>query len=126
MEKKTIAHCPVCDSTEISISVIQCKSCNTRVETEIPVSQFFRLPAELQEFVFVFLQCRGSIRDTEKRLGISYPTVCKKLDQVNAVLGGDASGLRVNGKVQSRIELLEQVERGEISASEAAKRLRGR
>ena len=34
-----------------------------------------------------FLRCRGSIRDMEKALGISYPTVCKRLDLVNALLG---------------------------------------
>lgn len=67
----------------------------------------------------VFLRCRGSIRDVEKELGISYPTVCKKLDLVNSLLN---PGMQEN--VNPR-DVLERIERGEITAAEAARILRG-
>ena len=66
----------------------------------------------------MFLRCRGNIREVEKELGISYPTVCKRLDLVNKILNNESR--RMNAR-----SILEQVERGEISAREAAQILRG-
>ncbi|HPU55895.1 MAG TPA: DUF2089 family protein, partial [Verrucomicrobiota bacterium] len=80
---------------------------------------FFRLPPDLQDFVMVFLRCQGKIRDVEKELGISYPTVCKRLDMVNELLGH--SGPRIN-----RTRILEQLERGEITVQEATQLLKER
>jgi len=65
----------------------------------------------------VFLRCRGNIRDVEKELGISYPTVCKRLDLVNQLLGN------VETK-EKRMDVLERLERGDISAREAAQLLK--
>ncbi|GAG52421.1 unnamed protein product, partial [marine sediment metagenome] len=62
--------------------------------------------------------CRGNIREVEKVLGISYPTVCKRLDLVNELLGNRIA--RVDRKA-----VLEQIERGEITAKEAAQLLKG-
>lgn len=112
-----ISICPMC-SGELHIGKLVCRSCSTQIETTLPIPLFFRMPVELQEFVLVFLRCRGNIRDVEKELGISYPTVCKKLDLVNKVLNG------TSGPVSAR-EVLERVERGEITAAEAARILRG-
>jgi hypothetical protein len=84
---------------------------------QIPL--FFRLPPDLQEFVMTFLRCQGKIRDVEKELGISYPTVCKRLDLVNELLGN--KGTPVN-----RTQILEQLERGEISVPEATQLLKER
>jgi len=55
----------------------------------------------------------------EKQLGISYPTVCKRLDLVNELLGN-------RQPTPSRFEILERLERGEITAKEAAELLKGR
>jgi hypothetical protein len=104
------------------ISRLSCTGCETRIETEVPFSGVMRLPADLQEFVLVFLRCRGNIREVEKELGISYPTVCKRLDLVNELL--DARG--GNGKPRGRGDILAKLERGEITAKEAAELLKGR
>jgi hypothetical protein len=90
-----------------------------------------RLPEDMQQFVLTFLRCRGSIRDVEKELGISYPTVCKRLDLVNDFLSGTkaagaASGGAGLGGALTRHEILGKLERGEISAKEAAELLKGR
>jgi hypothetical protein len=112
-----VSQCPFC-SGELHIGKLGCGSCDTQIETRLVIPPFFKLPEELQEFVFVFLRCRGSIRDVEKELGISYPTVCKKLDLVNKLLNGAVEP--VNPR-----EILERVERGELSAADAARILRG-
>jgi hypothetical protein len=79
-----------------------------------------RLPHEMQEFVLVFMRCRGNIREVEKELGISYPTVCKRLDLVNELLRTPMGG------GLSRGEILTKLERGEITGKEAAELLKGR
>ena len=116
--KPFAAICPFC-SGELELAKLVCSGCGTQIDTRQPIPAFHRLPVELQEFVIVFLRCRGNIREAEKELGISYPTVCKKLDLVNSYL----SGHRV--APASPREVLEQVERGELSAADAAKILRG-
>ena len=69
--------------------------------------------------MFTFLRCQGKIRDVEKELGISYPTVCKRLDLVNELLGNQGTPI-------NRTQILEQLERGEISVQEATQLLKER
>ena len=117
MDKKIFARCPVCDQ-DLSVSQLICGNCSTQIDTHIPIPPFFRLPVEMQQFVMVFLRNRGNIREVEKDLGISYPTVCKKLDQVNELLDNNPSKT-------DKLAILEKLERNEISAQEAAMLLRG-
>ena len=104
----------------MAVSQLSCGECDTQVNARLPIPVFFKLPEELQQFVLTFLRCRGNIREVEKELGISYPTVCKRLDLVNELLG-NAPPSNVN-----RHEILEQLERGEITAKQAAQLLKGR
>jgi hypothetical protein len=99
-------------------------TCDTRIETELPFAALMRLPEEQRQFVLVFLRCRGNIREVEKELGISYPTVCKRLDLVNDLIEGKSNGQ--TGKRLNRGEILAKLERGEINAKEAANLLKGR
>ena len=64
-----------------------------------------------------FLKCEGKIRTVEEELGISYPTVCKRLDLVNQLLGHATAPL-------GKKEILEQLERGEITVAEATQLLK--
>ncbi|MCL2639437.1 MAG: DUF2089 domain-containing protein, partial [Phycisphaerales bacterium] len=105
--KNVISRCPIC-AGELVISRLSCCACETKIETELTLAGLMRLPADLQEFVLVFLRCRGNIREVEKELGISYPTVCKRLDLVNELLDTKA------GKKMGRTEILTKLERGEI------------
>ena len=61
---------------------------------------------------------RGSIKDIEKALGVSYPTVRNKLDGVIKALGH-----QVNSE-SSRLEILSMINDGQISAEEGAKLLK--
>ena len=88
----------------------------------LPIPAFFRLPDDLQQFVMTFLRCRGSIREAERELGISYPTVCKRLDLVNALLGNQPAATPLIDANQ----ILGRLERGEITARQAAQLLKGR
>jgi hypothetical protein len=116
--KKLITRCPFCGD-QLGITRLSCCGCNTQIDSQLEIPLFFRLPPDLQEFVFVFLRCQGKIRDVEKELGISYPTVCKRLDLVNELLGNTSTPVK-------RSQILEQLERGEINVQEATQLLKER
>ena len=85
-----------------------------------PLPRLARLPRELQDVVEVFLRCRGNIKEVERELGISYPTVSKKLDAINALL--DVMG----SADEKKTRILRQLEAGEIAAADAVRLLRQR
>ena len=117
MAKSIATQCPIC-SGELVISRLTCTKCDTRIETELPFAALMRLPDDLRDFVLVFLRCRGNIREVEKELGISYPTVCKRLDSVN-----DALANKPRAAVDRRSSahaILARLESGEITAKQAA------
>ena len=114
--KRLVSRCPFCDGT-LEIRRLGCCECDTAIETKLPIPPVFRLPPDLQAFVLTFLRCQGKIRDVEKELGISYPTVIKRLDAVNVLLGNQTAPA-------GRTGILEQLERGEITVQEATQLLK--
>jgi hypothetical protein len=74
------------------------------------------------EFIELFVRLRGNIKEVEKVLGVSYPTVRGMLDSVIKNLGYSV-GRPVDAK--KRIEIIEKVSKGELSAEKAAELLKG-
>jgi len=68
--------------------------------------------------VELLVRCRGSLKELERELGISYPTVSKKLDAINMMLEAAAVG---GGEGEL---ILQRVQDGEMSVREAVQRLR--
>jgi hypothetical protein len=118
------------------VTRLTCADCATQIETNLEPPPILRLPAELLSFLLTFVRCRGSIRDVERELGISYPTVCKRLDLVNELLGHGVVGTAVTEESPgapdataarprvNRDQVLDRLERGEITPAEAAALLR--
>ena len=69
---------------------------------------------EHQDFIEVFIRCRGNIKDVERVLGVSYPTVRGRLDRAIHALGYE-TGETAN----RRKEILESLAKSEISTEEA-------
>jgi hypothetical protein len=96
-----------------------------RLETGISIHGEFDLPPlarlryEDQVFVSEFVRNHGSIKDLEKAFGISYPTVKNRLNRIIGQLQ-----LVEVATPATADDVLAQLERGEISAAEAAERLR--
>ena len=116
---KVLTECPVC-SKEMKITKLKCNNCSTIIENDFSFSKFEKLSKEQLNFVEVFLDCRGNIKDVEKELGISYPTVRSKLDEVNNALG--LSNKKENSKDKKKI--MDMLESGEIYSEEAIRLLR--
>jgi len=126
MKYKAPNKCPVCGEN-LSINKLGCPKCATAIEGEFQSCEFCRLPEEDLEFVKVFIKCRGNIKDVEKELGISYPTVRGKLDGVIKALGFDVPVKEAQQerkiKEVARSEILDQLSKGEISAKEATDKI---
>jgi hypothetical protein len=75
----------------------------------------------MYEFLLAFVKTRGSIKDMEKELGVSYPTVRGRLDELQRRLGFAPSAA-----TQSTKEVIDMLEKGEITAEEAEAMLKGR
>lgn len=116
-------YCPVCGQM-MTITQLACSHCHTKVEGEFISCKFCRLPKEQLEFVEVFLKCRGNIKDVEKELNISYPTVRNRLEGVLQMLGYREEKAAVKENETQRSEILNALENGEITSEEAARLLR--
>jgi hypothetical protein len=91
------------------------------LQGEFDLPPLARLRYEDQVFVSEFVRNHGSIKDMEKAFGISYPTVKNRLNRIVEQLQ------LVEYEVESPApgaDALDLLERGEISADEAAARLR--
>ena len=120
MRRVAPTSCPVCGEA-LRIARLQCDACNTAIEGDFDAGRLGRLSREQTAFALVFLECRGKIKDVEERLGLSYPTVVARLEQVVEALGAPAPAAPAQGDVDT---LLGALARKEISPAEAAKRLK--
>ena len=91
-----------------------------QIENEFEVSRLASLGQEQLHFIEIFLKCRGNIKEVEKELGISYPTVRGKLDEIISTLGYSTQKKPEIDK--SKIVTL--LEKGEITAEKAIQLLK--
>lgn len=125
IQYKAPGQCPVCGQ-ELKISKLSCSHCHTSIDGAFSPCKFCRLPKDQLDFIETFIMCRGNIKDVEKELNISYPTVRKNLDTVIQSLGYqlDRAEEREEEVSKRRQEILDALERGEISSKEAVKKLK--
>ena len=112
--------CPSCDG-KVVITELCCTECKTSIKGSFDLSEFSLLSREEEYFLRVFLAARGNIKEVERHLNISYPTVKSKLENLLSKLG--LGNLQKEAK-KRRLEIVEKLERGEIPAQEAIKLLK--
>lgn len=115
---KVVSKCPVC-SSKLFISKLRCSKCSTIIENDFEMSKFEYLTGDQLRFVEVFLKNRGNIKDVEKELGISYPTVRAKLDEVIGALGYSIS----KEPSVDKKKVVDMLDKGEITPDQAIKML---
>jgi hypothetical protein len=114
-------HCPVC-SHSLHVTKLHCSHCQTTIENDFKLSKIASLSQEQLQFVETFLICRGNIKEVEKELGISYPTVRGKLNEIVVALGYDTE--KPKRSEQDEKKIVSMLEKGEITAEEAIKLLK--
>jgi hypothetical protein len=127
MPHDVIATCPVC-ADELAVTRLNCRSCGTTLEGDFSVGRFGRLTREQLTLLESFLRSRGNLRDMERELGISYPTVRSRVEALVRALGfGPRDGDEQDTVVTeipvpgaTRQEVLEALARHEIDAEDAA------
>jgi hypothetical protein len=124
MSYKLLNKCPVC-SSQLKVVKLSCDTCGTIVESDFSFSKFESLSEEQLKFAEVFIKNRGSIKDVEKEMGISYPTVRGKLDDVIRSLGYSVEEEKTE-KDKNVSDLLDKLEKGEIDADEALNKMKGK
>jgi hypothetical protein len=130
MAHDVIATCPVCTS-ELAVTRLHCGTCGTTLEGDFSVGRFGRLNREQTQLLESFLRSRGNLRDMERELGISYPTVRTRVEALIRALGfGPRNDVDpdddtlVSRLPDSRDAILARLARHEISAEEAAAAIR--
>lgn len=73
--------CPSC-SGSLHVSKLSCPTCTTEVSGNFPLPALMRLPAEEQAFILQFFLTSGSLKEMASQMGISYPTVRNRLDDL--------------------------------------------
>ena len=136
MPHDVISTCPVCAS-ELAVTRLHCSTCGTTLEGDFSVGRFGRLNKEQMALLESFLRSRGNLREMERELGISYPTVRSRVEALVRALGfgpradaddadeATASTQATAPASRTREEILEALARHDISAEEAATAIRG-
>ena len=81
-----ILKCPSCDGN-LTVARLDCPDCAISIEGEFAPPALLKLTGAQIDFIEVFIKNRGIIREVERELGVSYPTVRARLDEVIQALG---------------------------------------
>ena len=120
-----IGRCPVCEHT-LEVTRLYCRHCDTALEGHFSLGRFYELAPEQLRFVETFVRCQGKLNRVQEELNLSYPTVRNRLHDVIRALGYEVDEEEeTTVSTEIRQEVLAGVASGEISAEEAARRLRG-
>ena len=132
--------CAVCGE-RLTVTRLSCECCGTTMEGRFTGCRFCSLAPEEELFLLTFIKNRGSIKDVERELGISYPTVRAALDNLISSLGlaedtpraeedppkEDTARSRRRSDpdtAKARKDILKMLSEHRITADEAAKKLK--
>lgn len=127
-----ISNCPNCQRA-LSPRVMACHSCELEIKGAFELNEFALLDADSLHFLRVFVHCEGHIREMERALGISYPTIKAKVASLKKRLGMGETAVPVIQETKSDPEaavgysveeLLGQVEDGKLSVEDALRQIR--
>jgi hypothetical protein len=119
-----VGKCPICGSDFI-VTRLHCRNCDSALEGHFSLGKFYRLSPEQLHFAETFIKCEGKITRVEEELGLSYPTVRSRLNDLIRALGYEVPA-EATLSSERRRSILEQVQAGEITAGEAVELLKGK
>lgn len=110
--------CPVTGGP-LLVTRLECEESGIVMEGRFTPNEFAVLPAEQLEFLRIFVKVRGNLKEAERVLELSYPTVRLRFEKLLLALGYEAAP----DVAEERSTILDQLEAGDISADEASRRL---
>jgi hypothetical protein len=119
--------CPTCHSS-LTIRELGCQVCGTSLRGNWAGNPFSKLNDEQQAFLSLFVRSRGNLSEVERALGVSYPTVRAKLEEIIDVLEPEdpaaAEPEPSRGRAPDRQDVLGRVASGELRVQDALEQLR--
>lgn len=73
--------CPSCAGF-LEVKTLACPQCETTVNGQFPLPTLASLDVEEQSFILAFVKNSGSLKEMARHLGLSYPSVRNKLDEL--------------------------------------------
>src|SRR5690606_9895045 len=121
-----IGQCPICGNI-LHVTRLNCRNCDTTIDGHFTLGRLYQLSPEQLEFVEVFLRCEGKINRVEQEIGLSYPAVRARLNDVIRALGYEVGEQPVPRGVPEEVrrDVLNELQQGRLTAEEALQLLRG-
>ena len=104
----------------VAVERVRLVESGAAIEGSWELPSLARLSAEDQVFVTAFVRSHGSIKEMERVFGVSYPTIKSRLNRIS----GSLDFVETN-PMPSRTEILDRLQRGEITTEEAITELEG-
>ena len=83
--KRLPKNCPSCGGA-LHVMTMACPACETKIDGDYPLPRLMQLSEDDQAFVCDFVKCSGSLKEMAQRMGLSYPTVRNRLDDIIELL----------------------------------------
>lgn len=100
------------------VTELRFPNADVTVRGEFQLNEFATLNPESLEFLRLYVKVRGNLKEVERILGVSYPTVRARFDILLRAIGYEPD------VPDPRDETIALLERGQISPEEAVKRLK--
>lgn len=113
--------CPV-SGTRLEVTRLESPVSGVVIEGRFEPNEFALLAGEQLEFLRLFVKVRGNLKEVERILGLSYPTIRQRLEDVLLALGYEHDVIPATAP-KTTDEVLTQLEQGRISPAEAARLL---
>ena len=123
-------HCPV-SGEPLEVTRLASPVSGVVIEGRFQPNEFALLPPEPLEFLRIFVRVRGNLKEAERVLGVSYPTVRARFERMLEALGYEVKDPPPDEDESTRSrtdEILSKLESGELEAdlaTELLKKLRG-
>ncbi|HEX7103938.1 MAG TPA: DUF2089 domain-containing protein [Nitrolancea sp.] len=122
---KAPSHCPTCGHV-LDIRELNCQECDTTIRGHWSLGVFARLTADQQTFLRLFVRSRGNLSEVERSLGVSYPTVRAKLEEVIEALQDEPAPAPMTDapREETRDDILQAIAAGRLGVEDGLARLR--
>lgn len=114
--------CPVSGS-RLLVTRLESPTSGVVIEGQFEPNEFASLRDERLEILRLFVKVRGNLKEIERILGLSYPTVRQRFEDVLKALGYEHETPE-QPVLRTRNDILTALEAGQIGAEEAARLLR--